>query len=253
MQIVYKNKEVLIKKINAKMRISAAHLCIFFATQDSRNKPDYKPNFDNHYDLQGFYVNLSQSVLPSPEPDEVINCILGNSYEHFIWISKRICEGEDIHFAWVYSHELQHLKQNLKNPFLLIVAQLLDCIEYKDRYTGIPTEFECELEAKKTVIDIWDKDKCDSYLRKMMVDSCDNEKRYRNLLELNVMAKFDVEEEIKQVICTDKDKFKQFQKQMQDNGCTDYSIDIDKLCSCKDPHTAIISAVKKMAQNGVMH
>ena len=171
MQITYKNKEAekkkdLIEKINGLMEISSYDLVILFATEDNDNRPHWKTTYDDYYNKQGFYANVNIDVMPHPWPDEV-NCILGRFCKHFIWISKRICEAEDIHFAWIYSHEVQHLKQSLKNPFLLIVADLLAHLSWDVREVDIPIEYDCERKAKELVISIFGEDECISYLRRM--------------------------------------------------------------------------------------
>lgn len=175
--IIYKNiesrnRKALIKEIIDRMKISSDSLCIFFATQDNQNKPASKHQLDKMYDMQGFYANINHGI-PNPWPDEV-NCILGKFYDHFIWISNKICESEEIQFAWVFSHELQHLKQSLKNPFLLILAELLDYIKHDITDFHIPTELECEGMAKQIVISIFGEEKCNSYLRKMKDNSKEN-------------------------------------------------------------------------------
>jgi len=228
------------------MRIFSDGLCIFFATQDNQNKPAWKPEFDKMYGVQGFYANIKLDGIPSPWPDE-INCILGKFYYHFIWISKKICESEDIQFAWVFSHELQHLNQSLKNPFLLILAELFDYVKHDITDFHIPTELECEGTAKQIVISIFGKEKCISYLRKMKAGSSENNIRYSKLLGLNIMEDFNVEKEMQKAICINKKNIKKIQELMEKNNRTNWNIDIDKICSCKDPHEAIVSAVKRRA------
>jgi len=251
--IIFKNKEAkkkesLVKAINDLMAISCDRLCIFFATEDNQNRPDWKNEYDREYDLQGFYANTEQEGIPSPWPDE-INCILGAFYEHFIWISKRICESEDINFAWVYSHELQHLNQSLKNPYLLILAKLIEYLKNEIAAIDIPTEFECEGKAKQIVVRIFGEGKCISYLNEMRAGSIYNEARYSRLLQLNISPGYDVEREIQRTICVNIKTIKEIQKQRQNSASTNWNIDIDKLCRCKNPHDAIMSSVTKMSYN----
>lgn len=256
-QLIYNNeeaqkKESLIERINGLMEISCHGLCILFATEDNNNKPYWKVDYDKHYSDQGFYINLEieNGIIPNPWPDE-INCILNilGQSKHFIWISKATCESEDIHFAWVYSHEIQHLKQSLNNPYLLMLAMLLDYVKYDVPEIDIPTEFDCERMAKQIVISIFGEDKCNTYLKKMKVRGAANDKRYSKLLKLNIALDFDVEQKLQQAICKNMMCLKDVQKQMQDNGSTNWNINIDKLCSRRNPHNAIVSAVTKMTSN----
>ncbi len=254
--IVYRNKEAenregLIEKILDRMRISHDGLCIFFATQDNQNKPDWmRQDYHEFYSYQGFYLDRTIDLYPNPWPDEIENYVLGKCYDHFIWISKRISESDDIYFAWILSHELQHFNQSLKNPSLLIVAELLHCLDsgknnVKD--LEIPTELECERTAKQIVISIFGEEKCNSYLRKIKeeADNPYDKMRYGKLLELNIIADFDVEKETQQVISIKRKSLKEIQERRKNSNSQTPNIDVDKLCSCKDPHEAIVSAVTR--------
>ena len=247
-----KDKEGLIAKIERLINVPSVPLVFFFATQDNCNRPSWKESFDTKYDLQGFYIDRTQDQrIPSPWPDEVQDELELGSFrkdrcEHFIWISKGICEAEDIHFSWLYSHELQHLRQSLNNPYLLIVAKLLEYVKYEIPAIDIPTEFECEGKAKQIVDRIFGEEKCISYLNKMKKGSRYNELRYGKLLQLSISPDFDVEQEIQQAICANIETLKEIQIQRQNNACTNWNIDIDKLCSCRNPRDAITSAVTKM-------
>jgi hypothetical protein len=184
-------------------------------------------------------------VLPSPWPDEV-NCILGRFCKHFIWISKRICEAEDIHFAWIYAHEVQHLKQSLKNPFLSIVADLLDRLSWNVREVDAPIEYDCERKAKEVVVSIFGEDECISYLKRMKSVDAGHEKRYNKILVLDIMADFDVEREMQRHVRMNKAHLLDIQKQMPDLSYP-WNIDIDEICSHENAHEAIISAVKRLS------
>lgn len=257
---IYKNEEAKKKKdlicdINNRMGISNNEdlndkLCLFFATEDGNNR------HHKFYGRQGFYVNLGNDngMIPSFYPKE-IESILADLKEakHFIWISRKTCESENINFAWVYSHELQHLKQSINNPYLLIAADLLDHIKRKIYYVpdlDFPTEFDCEKKAKEIVIKIFGEDECISYLKKMKTNSAgtaDDNKRYDNLLELNTMVGFNIEEKIQEGICKNKKILKDIQKQIENNERVNWHIDIDKLCTCKDPHKAIMTSVTRIS------
>ena len=248
-----KNKIGLIKQIDDLMEIPSDRLVIFFANQDNMNRPDYEPKFHKYYDNEAFYLDRREDKrFPHPFPDELRDEFgsMRNSCEHFIWISKRIGEDEEIHFALVYSHELQHLKQSLKNKYLLIIAKLLEYNDnYKDLNIDLPTEFECEGKAKEILVELY-QERFGAYIKRMRERGPYENKRYGRLLELNIPVNFDVEREIQQDICTNKEKLQEIQKQREDKRYTDWNIDIDKLCSCRDPHKAIVSAVTKLTQDG---
>ena len=80
----------------------------------------------------------------------------------------------------------------------------------------------------------------------MKANSAADDKRYSRLLELDITAD-DVEQAMQKAICTNKDRLECIQKQWQDQGSTNWNIDIDKLCACKYPHEAILTAVTKIS------
>lgn len=251
-QIIYKNKDSqnkkdLIEKINCMMNISVNDLLIFFATEYGNNKHD--DLYNQHQ--QGFYVDLERQKIPWPAPNEIESFItVLKTAKHFVWISRKICESEDTHFTWVYSHELQHLKQSLQNHYLLIVADLLKEVTnnyYDVPEVDLPTEFDCEKKAKEIVIKSFGKDECISYLRKMKANSPADDKRYSKLLELDITTDFDVEQEIQKDTCKNKERLKNIQEQIQNNEHVNWHIDIEKLCSIKDPHEAIMTSVTKIS------
>lgn len=250
-----KIKEGLVDEINDRMNIKEQNLLVFFATQDSTNKQDWEGPFNTLYDNQAFYVDRRKDFrLPNPNPKEIDDCIETRlirlkTFDHFIWISKRICEAEGIHFWWIYSHELQHLRQSLRNPNLLILNKLLketDC--YTDYNIDSPLEFDCEVNAKKTAIDKFKRDRVDSYLKRMINESINqyDRKRYAYLLELDVVKNYNVEKLIINYICNNKEEVIRVQGELLDLGKIKYYIDFDILCSCRNAHTAILSGVRKI-------
>jgi|GEM_PF-3031119 len=248
-QIIYNNKnaekkKALVEEINGLMGIPSSGLCVLFATEDNFNNPS-KP-YDDYYSKQGFYMNVDIDGLPHPWPDEV-NGIPGRFRKHFIWISKRICADDKIHFTWIYIHELQHLKQSLNNPFLLIVASLFEHLScWNVREVDIPTEYDCERKAKELAIGIFGEKECISYLSRMKSADAANDRRYSKLLAINIMEEFDVERAVQQHVLMNKADLLDIQKKMCDLSYTKWNIDIEKICSLENAHEAIISAVKKI-------
>ncbi len=151
---IYKNEnakkyDTLFCRIEKLLSIPSVKLISFFASQDNNNRPDWKDKYDAKYDLQGFYVDRQiESIIPNPRPEEINDEIsIISSCEHFVCISNTICNSSDICMTWLYSHELQHLLQALKNKYILIVSELLDFAKYEMHAIDKPTELESELTA----------------------------------------------------------------------------------------------------------
>lgn len=251
--VIYKNPEarkkaVLMKEIESLMNITYDNLCIFLATQDSNNKPDYI-EYNKKYKLESFCLDKREDPrIFNPWPSEIQQelTVLKN-FGHIIWISKRIGEAEDIHFAWIYSHELQHLNQSLNNPVLLIVSKLIHAY-YRDFNIGKdpnidnPVEFDSELTAKRILIQLYGEEKCNTYLGEIMAKTEYNHRRYGKLLDLDINTDFDVEHETQKIICENQPIFKQIEERRRENS--HFTINIHNLCSCENPHKAIKEAVE---------
>lgn len=249
---IYKNEksrknDTLFCQIENLLGIPSVNLVSFFASQDNNNRPDWKDKYDVKYDLQGFYLNRQiESIIPNPMPEEIKDEISTiSSCEHFVWISNTSCNSSDIFLAWLYSHELQHLLQVLKNKYILIVSELLDYAKYEMHEIDKPTEFESELTAKRIVSEIFGKQECNSFLKNMKKISQYNSVRYDKLFQLSEFEEFDVEKAVQNDICANKSYMKYIQKLWVDNELTKWNINIDNLCNCKDPHRGIISSVKE--------
>jgi len=251
-----KKKESLIKRITSEMEIPFDCTYIVFATEDEYNKVEYR-TLHKLFSENGFYINKAErpdfydSNNTNPEELDVIIKNRDVTWDHLVWISKSTCEEKDIRFAWIYAHELQHLKQYQKNPYILLLADYFrkthtSIPHDKDFHEcGIPTEYECEFKADEMVKeklkdDFFKKNEYEEYKEKRINNKDSWMERFSELKPK--LGTIDIEEQMVQLICKHPDKFKSLQANRFQPGHIGF--DFGKLCHYSDnPHKAIIESV----------
>lgn len=197
---------------------------------------------DNHENLgndlyasNAVYMNIKSGGIEECSPKYILDIMNKPDCEHFIWVSKKISESEDIYFCWVYSHEMHHMMQDIKNPRLSRIGCFLKnnygCIEPKVERTqiDIPTEFEAELKAEEIVIIIFGEELYRDYLRSN-TETDENARRYFEKFEqLKRNWSGDVLRETLDLLCRYKDQFIFLQKDHAEKGRR-FDINIEELC-----------------------
>ena len=228
---VYKNSEALNKKfyidwIDDAIGIPKERVYCFF---DDQEYMEYDQNIGNCYKKnKGFhrYTGDKERII-GYHPCDIFTIMKRDDCDHFIWISKEICESNDAKFAWYYSHELQHLIHYIENPSLCNLSYFLH-----DTYSGIngprwpievPIEFDCDLMAKTIVKDIFG---MDSKSLNEVIRSVFCQEEYRKFIEIEALMPFDIEKETIRIICDNKNKFKSYTHYIDE-----YELDIDSICS----------------------
>lgn len=208
-----KEKETLINEINELMKIPSDRVVIFFATEDSTDSPEAYKHYNEVFRQPAFY----NEGIPCKLPHEIHKaygngCFANNLYDHFIWISKRICEAKDIPFTLIYTHELHHLIRHLfKNENLYLLGKIFREIVKND--LDNPIEFDCDIKSKKIAIDIFGEDDVNSFLENPDIDFPRIDERYKKLLKWDINKAFDVEDEAIKFIWDNEEELKRIQEQ----------------------------------------
>ncbi|QOJ22638.1 MAG: hypothetical protein HRU78_02420 [Gammaproteobacteria bacterium] len=90
-------------------------------------------------------------------PSKIAALMNDPNVTHFIWLSKSLLDGEDIHILWVYSHELRHFMQDYGTVDTIKIKSFLSELHNQEGFSGkgtqleIPNELDAELFAKSTV------------------------------------------------------------------------------------------------------
>jgi hypothetical protein len=218
-------KEGLIDRIEAEMRIPQEGVYCFF---DGQVYMDYDIYVDDDYKrLLGFHrYTGNKEGIHGDHPGDIYKIMERNNCDHLIWMSKKICDADDVHFSWIYVHELQHLLNYIENPDLYNLSRFL-C----DTYSGIdgrrwpcevPDEFYCDQKAKMIVEIIYGAERRDECMRRVFTE----QEEYIKFKEIEALMPFSIEDETIRIICEHKDQFKQY---TDDLG--KYDIDIDSICA----------------------
>lgn len=195
---IFKNRRALEKKslidrIDAEMQIPKERVYCFF---DNQGYMEYDQDIEDCYKRnKGFHrYTGNKDKIFGYHPCDVFKIMESNDCDHFIWISKEICEADDAKFAWYYSHELQHLIHYIENPALCNRSYFLH-----DTYSGIsgprwpievPIEFDCDQKAKMIVEELFDPNLFDECIKSVF---CQEE--YIKFKEIEALMPFNIEKE----------------------------------------------------------
>lgn len=226
---IFKNKRALEKKsfidrIDTEMKVSKEQVYCYF---DDREYMEYDKVEDNYKRNEGFHrYTGDKDKIFGDHPEDIFKIMERNDCDHFIWISKKICDADDAKFSWYYTHELQHLIHYVKNPALCNLSYFL-C----DTYSGIsgsrwpcevPIEFDCDQKAKNIVKKIFTPNEYEKCIKDVFLE----EKEYLKFKELEALIPFDIEKETIQIIYRYREQFKKYSDYLEK-----YDIDIDDICS----------------------
>ena len=135
---------------------------------DSDNYKDY-PN--RTWTNQGLHLNIMKGGVEEMSPGYLLEIMESKKHSNLIWLSYRICNSGLTEFVWVASHELQHFIQDTKshelsvaNTFLFDVLGKIQIVEPKVAMT-IPHEFDAELSAFKTIIELFGRKEAEKYIK----------------------------------------------------------------------------------------
>jgi len=132
---------------------------------------DYKEYFNPIWKNQGLHLDIKNGGVEEMSPEYLLEIMESGKYSNLIWLSKRICDADLTKFIWVASHEFQHFRQSVvshelsvANTFLNDTLGKIQIDEPKVAIT-IPSEFDAELSAFKTIIKIFGRTKAEEYVR----------------------------------------------------------------------------------------
>ncbi len=241
--IIYRNKDVseksdLIERINHMMKIPADGIYILF--DDS----DYEDHPNAIFRKQAFHMNIKVGGVEEMSPEHILAIMDKPDCEHFVWVSKRIGKSEHIHFAWVYSHELQHLLRDISCHKLSIVGHFLNVTyglidpKVTRYYIDIPTEFDCDRRAKGIVTEIFGQEKCDRHILNQGQNP-DRKDWAERMQDVEPSALFDVERETLDLLCQHKEPFKAQQRYLCKEEGMFCDLDIEEICAKRSLGNAI--------------
>lgn len=150
-------------------RIPEIGVVFVFDNYDYHKSSEYAD--DSIWKNLGNHLNIREGDGANDEsPPPVAKIIRSLDFSHLIWLSKRAWAGQMIDFVWNLSHELRHLEQDVENHFIALAGNFLyrnlsgiDVEEPKIDVT-VPTEFDAELVAWRTVRKLFGTNQADLYV-----------------------------------------------------------------------------------------
>lgn len=156
---------ILIDKICHKFNIPARGVVFVFEKDDYQNYPN--PTWGN----KAVYINVAVDGVEEMSPQHLVDLMVSQDYSQIIWFSKQACASQDIIFVWTFSHEIQHLEQNLRNTalskaghFLVRTLGLIEIEEPKVQ-NAIPTELDANLKAWNVTQKLLGKETADTFVK----------------------------------------------------------------------------------------
>ena len=170
-QPIPKTTELLRLKIQKILDLSGDGLVVYLADEDFSNHRNSR-----YHDI-AFYMNIETGGIEECSPQDIISIMEDPNIIHFIWLSNCWKRG-DIFFAWLYAHELKHLKQDIDTPNISVKTKQLwelyrnsNCSNTNQYYQhDLPVEYDADLVAKYIIERLFSKKQVDDFFNLMISD-----------------------------------------------------------------------------------
>lgn len=224
------DKKELLENLLDEFSISQKGIVLVFDSNDYNEYPE-----GSIWRNQGIHMNVKIGGIEQMSPDPLLDIMHSHKYENIIWISNRVCSGDNLQFLWVVSHELQHYLQDRisytlsnANAFLL-EAYLFDYIEIEEPKVDIdiPYDFDAELAAFKVVRKFYKNSEIETYLR-----NSDHGITFDRLSDYNLGNPYDITGQTINYLKKYRIHLQEFSK------ISDISLDISKAIATLENNTA---------------
>ncbi len=133
---------------------------------------DRKSNYDETCYLPCYHTNISSGkkgmgINLAPVVSQII---ASDKYSNLVFISKQVCERDDIELCWCLTHELTHLEQDLishdlsvANDFLCHIFSIIKTDEPKVSLS-IPFELDAQLKTWRVVREVFGEQEADCFV-----------------------------------------------------------------------------------------
>ncbi|TEU10632.1 MAG: hypothetical protein E3J21_25770 [Anaerolineales bacterium] len=221
-------RHALMERIRSRFAIPSTGVVFVL---EKENYQDY-PN--SVWRQMAVHLSIKDAPLEEASPDHLLRLMKSCKYSNLIWLSRQACEARDIEFAWILSHELRHLEQDLSSHalsraghFLRYALGGIDIKEPKMQNT-IPTELDANLRALTVTRGIFGDEYVDSYIQHESSVS-EREKQDFDVLKSHDYGKrYDVFGRTVTLLRKYRSQLEEFQKQSTDRSIANF--DIERVC-----------------------
>jgi hypothetical protein len=158
-----KERREIIDRVGREMGIENYRGYVLFDDNDYAN--DANPTWRK----QALHLNVRRGV-EEMSPEHILQLINSPNCDHFVWLSKRIAEGEKVHMVWVYAHELRHVIQDTLYPGLSEITGSLQKV-LSGYQIEFPQELDAELAARSLVLKFFGEEEYADYRRRQCADN----------------------------------------------------------------------------------
>jgi len=181
------------------------------------------------------HLNVKEGSLEEMSPGHLLRLMKSRQYSNLIWLSRQACEAPEIDFAWILTHELRHLEQDLSSHALSKAGHFLSCVlgvthmEEPKVQNTIPTELDANLRALTVTREVFGTDAVESYVQNESSMSENQKQDFDVLGSHDTGEKYDVFGHTAALLRKYQFQFKEVQKRSEETSIATF--DIERVCS----------------------
>ena len=103
-----------------------------------------------------FHMNIETGGIEEMSPTHILEIMENPDCRYFIWICRTVPKTDDMEFSWIYSHELQHMAQDIKYPHISSLTCFLSLTYGRIRPYVMAIDIPAELDAELKAVEIID-------------------------------------------------------------------------------------------------
>ena len=198
-------------------------------------KEDYRYYRNRVWRQMAIHLNVKEGELEERSPGHLLRLMKSRKYSNLIWLSRQACEAREIDFAWILTHELRHLEQDLSSHALSKAGHFLGCalggidIEEPEVQNTIPTELDANLRALTVTRTVFGTDAVKSYVQNEASMSENQKQDFDILKSHDTGEEYDVFGHTAALLRKYQSQFKEVQKQSEETSVATF--DIERVCS----------------------
>lgn len=222
------NRHRLAAKIQSLFKVPARGVAFVF------DDKDYEYHLNPVWRNKGCHMNIKVGGIEQMSPGHLLEIMESRKYANLIWLSRSVCIGTDLEFAWLLSHELRHLEQDLLScsissaGYFLYLALGLINIEEPKLIVTVPYELDAELAAWRVSSKIFGGAAAANYIDHM-ASTGNLQESFKKLKSYDPYQCYDVVENTVNLLLKYKKQFQYLQQVSEDEIIKNFNI--NKTCA----------------------
>lgn len=183
---------------------------------------DLSDHANPKYRVGAFHMDIAKGGIEAISPPHVLAQMALSDCTHLLWVSKQTVEATESRFLWIAAHELHHHRQSLSDDPTGQVNSFIRACAGKGyiqiTQLGIPSEFDAEVQAKRTLIALRGSRAYDEYRREEVAREPSCETYFEDFDHREAEWTGDLIEETKQAVRARKAQFEKYLRIFQGHG-----------------------------------